>query len=328
MQKIIAKVTVKQPIKAVVRRNIVKVTIGKTGSTGREVELQSTGESIQWRYTGEPDWIDLVSMADLIGPDGPQGPQGVQGIQGPTGPTGSTGATGPAGATGATGPKGDTGSTGATGAQGPKGVQGPQGETGATGAQGPQGVQGPQGPAGTDGRSFNLRGSVATASSLPSSGNQINDAFIAQDDGDLYIWNGSAWNSVGQIVGPTGPQGSQGPQGETGATGAWTNGIVYDGSGMATPTTGTTGKYAPFDNDGKFGYMNIYVASAINQMYRFDVKNRVLTAFTPTDWIQTGTAAAGDRLGAICVIDGSDKYTLLVLVAHLTTITQECVVQG
>lgn len=113
-----------------------------------------------------------------------------------------------------------------------------------------------------------------------------------------------------------------------GTTGAWSNGIVYDGSGMATPNTGTTGKYAPFDNDGKFGYMNIYVASAINQMYRFDVKNRVLTAFTPTDWVQTGTAAAGDRLGAICVIDGSDKYTLLVLVAHLSTITQECVVQG
>lgn len=202
MQKIIAKVTVKQPIKAIVRRNIVKVTIGKTGSTGREVELQSTGESIQWRYAGEPDWIDLVSMADLIGPEGPQGPQGVQGIQGATGATGSIGATGPQGATGATGAKGDTGSTGATG------------------AQGPQGIQGVQGPAGTDGRSFNLRGSVATASLLPSSGNQINDAFIAQDDGDLYIWNGTAWTSVGQIVGPAGPQGPQGPQGETGATGA------------------------------------------------------------------------------------------------------------
>jgi hypothetical protein len=103
---------------------------------------------------------------------------------------------------------------------------------------------------------------------------------------------------------------------------------VYDGKGMATPTIGTTGKYAPFDNDGKFGYMNVFVSNQINQMYRFDVKNRVLTAFTPTDWIQSGTATVGDRLAAVAVIDGSDKYTLLVLQAHTTSVTQECLVQN
>lgn len=112
-----------------------------------------------------------------------------------------------------------------------------------------------------------------------------------------------------------------------GTTGAWTAGIVYDGSGMATPNTGTCGKYAPFDNGGKFGYMNIYVASVINQMYRFDVQNRVLMPFTPTDWIQSGTATTGDRLGCICAIDGSDKYTALVLVAHTSLISMELIVQ-
>jgi len=112
-----------------------------------------------------------------------------------------------------------------------------------------------------------------------------------------------------------------------GTTGAWTNGIVYDGSGMATPNVGTSGKYAPADNEGRFGYMNIYVAAAINQMYRFDTKNRVLTVFTPTDWIQTSPAAAGDRIGTLAVTDGTDKYTVIVLLAHQSTITQELITQ-
>ncbi len=110
-----------------------------------------------------------------------------------------------------------------------------------------------------------------------------------------------------------------------GTTGAWSNNIVYDG-GIAL-NTGSCGKYAPFDNEGKFGYLNIYVASLVSQMYRFDVKNRVLSPFTPTDWIQAGTAAAGDRLATYCAIDGDDKYTTLLLQAHASTIAQELIVQ-
>jgi len=110
-----------------------------------------------------------------------------------------------------------------------------------------------------------------------------------------------------------------------GTTGAWSNAIVYDGA--VSITTGTCGKYAPADNEGRFGYMNIYVASAINQIYRFDVKNRVLSPFTPTDWIQAGTAAVGDRVATYAAIDGSDKYTVVFLLAHLSTITHELIVQ-
>lgn len=110
-------------------------------------------------------------------------------------------------------------------------------------------------------------------------------------------------------------------------TGTWSSAVVYDGAGMATLTTGTCGNYAPFDNDGKFGYLNIYVASALNQIYRFDTKNGVLTPFTPTGTIQAGTAAVGDRVAPICCIDGTDKYTLVYLVNHLSTIGQEIIVQ-
>lgn len=109
--------------------------------------------------------------------------------------------------------------------------------------------------------------------------------------------------------------------------GTWTSAVVYDGLGMATPTTGTCGNYAPFDNEGKFGYMNIYVASSLNQIYRFDTKNGVLTPFTPTGTIQAGAAAVGDRIAPICVIDGTDRYTLVYLVNHLSAVGQEIIVQ-
>jgi microcystin-dependent protein len=47
----------------------------------------------------------------------------------------------------------------------------------------------------------------------------VNDAYIVEADGDLYVWDGTEWNSVGQIVGPQGPQGIQGIQGEQGIQG-------------------------------------------------------------------------------------------------------------
>lgn len=110
-----------------------------------------------------------------------------------------------------------------------------------------------------------------------------------------------------------------------GTTGSWTNAAAYDGN-VNNITTGTCGKYAPASEEGRFGYLNIYVNGAVNQLYRFDVKNRVLQAFTPTDWQQAGTAAAGDRIATIAAIDGNDKYTIVLLISHLSTISQECLV--
>ena len=111
-----------------------------------------------------------------------------------------------------------------------------------------------------------------------------------------------------------------------GTTGAWSNDVVYDGKAPLL-TTGSCGKYAPCDNEGRFGYLNIYGASVLNQIYRFDVKNRVLQAFTPTDWIQAGTAAVGDRIGTCVAIDENDKYTIVFLMSHLSNISQEIIVQ-
>lgn len=105
--------------------------------------------------------------------------------------------------------------------------------------------------------------------------------------------------------------------------GTWTAAVAYDGA--VTLTTGTGGCLAPFDNEGRMFYMNIYTASAINQIYRFDVKNRVLSPYTPTDFIQAGTAAAGNRMAAYCALDGTDTYDVILLQSHLSTLAQELI---
>jgi hypothetical protein len=149
---------------------------------------------------------------------------------GPTGPQGETGPTGPTGPTGATG---DTGPTGPTGAEST--VTGP---TGPTGAAGPQGV------------AVDLKGSVALIASLPPTGNTINDAYIVDEDGDLYVWDGTVWYSAGQIVGPTGPTGATGDTGLTGPTGAASTVTGPTGPTGPTGATGIVSVTGPITNSG------------------------------------------------------------------------------
>jgi hypothetical protein len=107
-------------------------------------------------------------------------------------------------------------------------------------------------------------------------------------------------------------------------TGTWTGAVVYDGS--VALTVGTSGVVAASDNEGRMFYMNVYAASAVNQMYRFDVQNRVMSPYTPTDFIQAGTATVGNRMAAYTAIDGTDTYDVVLLLSHLSTIAQEMVV--
>lgn len=87
--------------------------------------------------------------------------------------------------------------------------------------QGDKGDQGETGPAGPTGE----RGSLwTTSNSNPSvmSTTKKNDQHLCVYNGDVFQFDGSAWNRIGNIRGPQGIQGAQGiqgPKGDTGETG-------------------------------------------------------------------------------------------------------------
>lgn len=121
------------------------------------------------------------------------------------------------------------------------------------------GPQGPVGPTGPQGVNINYAGSVNLVSELPT-GASINDAYIVNEDGNLWVWNGFVWGDAGQIIGPagpTGPEGPQGPQGLPGADGAdgidGTNGA----DGLGLPTGGLTGQVLvkASDTSGDFSWV-------------------------------------------------------------------------
>lgn len=192
--------------------------------------------------TGPTGATGPAGPTGATGPTGPTGPIGPSG--GPIGPTGPTGPAGPTGTAGVTGPTGPTGPAGSNGATGPTGPQGPTGAAGSAGATGPAGPTGPTGPVGAG---LNIIGTVSGPSGLPVSGN-AGDAYIIGSD--LYVWDGSAWTNVGNIVGPTGPTGSTGPTGPTGPAST-----VPGPTGPAGPTgsTGPTGPIGPTGSTGPTG---------------------------------------------------------------------------
>ena len=52
------------------------------GKDGREVELGSNDTHLLWRYVGESGWHELISKAEITGPQGPQGEKGEKGEPG------------------------------------------------------------------------------------------------------------------------------------------------------------------------------------------------------------------------------------------------------
>ena len=121
-------------------------------------------------------------------------------------------------------PKGDKGDKGDQGPAGPTGPAGPEGPQGERGPQGIQGKQGPQGPAGQDGAGISIEASVATYANLPTNLTPADNGkgYYVEDEGKLYIWNGTSFPADGsgvQIQGPQGPQGIQGVQGPQGVQG-------------------------------------------------------------------------------------------------------------
>lgn len=141
-------------------------------------------------------------------------------------------------------PKGDKGEPGQPGPAGPVGPVGPEGPQGERGPQGVQGEQGPQGPAGQDGAGISIEASVATYANLPTNLTPADNGkgYYVEDEGKLYIWNGTSFPADGsgvQIQGPQGPQGIQGVQGPQGVQGVQ-GPAGADGADGVSPTATVT----------------------------------------------------------------------------------------
>lgn len=167
------------------------------GADAREIELRKSATAIQWRYTGDETWNDLVTLAEITGAQGEQGipgPKGEPGTTGAQGIQGIQGPAGPAGPQGEPGPKGEQGEKGEQGIQGLQGPTGPQGEPGIQGEKGEAGAQGEQGPAGEPGKD----------------GRGITSVTI-KADGHLQIdYSDSTEADVGKVTGNDGLDGTSG----------------------------------------------------------------------------------------------------------------------
>lgn len=47
---------------------------------------------------------------------------------------------------------------------------------------------------------YKYKGSVATVSALPSTGNTVGDVYDVQENGSNYAWDGTKWDALGQII--------------------------------------------------------------------------------------------------------------------------------
>lgn len=201
----------------------------------------------------DKEWIAIGRVVGDTGEKGDTGdaftyedftPKQLAGLKGDTGDTGPAGPKGDTGDKGETGAKGDKGDKGETGATGEKGETGPKGDTGDTGATGDTGPAGATGDTGATGAATTIKGSYNSYQELivahPTG--SLGDSYIV--DGSLYVWNGNAWENVGNIKGDTGATGPKGDTGNTGSTGAKgdTGATGPKGDTGATGATGATGQ--------------------------------------------------------------------------------------
>ncbi len=156
---------------------------------------------------------------------------------------------------------------------------------------------------GKDGTSVTILGSYNTLAELQTAHptGTKGDSYLVQ--GDLYVWNGSAWENVGQIQGPQGergPQGIQGPRGETGSTGPQGE----------TGSTGPAGPAGPAGPTGETGPAGVSISQVINYYLATSANSGVTTSTSGwTTTVQTMTAT-NQYLWNYEVIKGSNNAIL------------------
>ena len=78
-------------------------------STAERTEVRNSGTAIQWKYSDESDWHDLVTIAELTGAAGENGADGIDGKDGVNGNDGINGTNGKDGINGTNGVNGKDG---------------------------------------------------------------------------------------------------------------------------------------------------------------------------------------------------------------------------
>ena len=181
------------------------ITLANTGPIGPKGDPGPPGLDVHIGNTPPTDirraWYHTGRGRLLIWYDDGDSRQWVDASPSIAGTPGGTGVAGPVGAVGPQGP------IGLTGPQGPQGIQGVKGDKGDVGPQGPQGlngVAGPAGPKGQTGTGIIIKGSIANAAALPTTGNTTGDMWIATDTGNGHVWEGTKFHDVGKIQGPKG----------------------------------------------------------------------------------------------------------------------------
>ena len=185
--------------------------ISLSSIAGASADMRVSNSAIQWKRSTDTQWTTLIGLDALTGPAGPTGPQGPTGSTGPQGPAGARGATGDTGPAGDTGPQGLPGPAGPQGNPGNTGPQGAKGDTGAIGPAGPQGPQGNTGPQGVQGSQGEV-GPQGPKGEIGSTG-PVGPKGATGDTGPT-----GAKGATGD-TGPVGPAGATGPKGDVGPTG-------------------------------------------------------------------------------------------------------------
>ena len=108
-------------------------------------EVRNNGTAIQWKYSDETDWRDLVALTELTGAAGENGKDGANGTNGKDGINGTDGKNGINGTDGKNGIDGKNGKDGKDGADGKNGINGTNGKDGINGVDGKDGADGADG---------------------------------------------------------------------------------------------------------------------------------------------------------------------------------------
>ena len=108
--------------------SVLAIGWSKAAKTGDALpEVRNNGTAIQWKYSDEADWHDLVALTELRGAAGENGTDGKNGKDGSDGKNGINGTDGKDGSNGADGKDGINGVDGKDGADGKDGINGTDG---------------------------------------------------------------------------------------------------------------------------------------------------------------------------------------------------------